>query len=87
MALVTTHYGKMVWLRYCVRHVGKALRIGDYPIPLCVTTSHRFQGLLGLAILALLHFEVPGMKTDVCKVNTLTNRADSEVHICGRFTK
>ena len=86
VALVTTHYAQMVWLQHCVGYVGRHIFGGKHPILFGVATLDRFQGLQAGVILASLVSDVPGIMSNMWRPNTLTSRAQSELHLFGRFT-
>ena len=86
VAVVTTHYAQMVWLAYCVRYVGSRWQATQVPILKTVATLDRFQGLQAPVILASLVCATPGIMHDIWRSNTLTRRAQSELHLFGRFT-
>ena len=46
----------------------------------------RFQGLQAQVVLASLVSATPGIMHDIWRSNTLTSRAQSELHLFGRFT-
>ena len=52
-----------------------------------VATLDRFQGLQAPIILASLVSPTPGIMHDIWRSNTLTSRAQSELHLFGRFTE
>ena len=87
VAVVTTHYAQMVWLQHCVDYVSNCLCGGQYPILLEVATLDRFHGLQAQVILASLVPDIPGIMTGICRTNTLTSRAPSELHLFGRFVR
>ena len=85
LAVVTTHYGQMVWLRHCVEFVGRRMCHGRHPILLAVATLDWFQGLQAQVILDSLVSAVLAIMSNVWRPNTLTSRAQSELHLFGRF--
>ena len=56
-----------------------------HPIVSAIATVDRFQGLQAQVILASLVSPVPGIMSHVWRANTLTSRAQSELHLFGRF--
>ena len=84
--IVTTHYAKMLWLQHCVGAAGRHMH-GDQPYE-CVqmiATLDRYQGLQAPVVLASLVSSEPGSMKDVVRANTLTSRAQSELHLFGAF--
>ena len=51
-----------------------------------VATLDRFQGQQAPVILASLVSPTPGIMQDIWRSNTLTSRAQSKLHLVGRFT-
>ena len=86
VAAVTTHYAQMVWLDFCVRFVGRKWQSQPVNLLKTVATLDRFQGLQAPVILASLVSPTPGIMQDIWRSNTLTSRAQSELHLFGRFT-
>ena len=86
VAIVTTHCAQMVWLEYCVRYVGNSWQANPVPLLKAVATLDRFQGLQAPVILASLVSATPGIMHDIPRSNTLTSRAQSEVHLFPQFT-
>ena len=87
VAVVTTHYAQMVWLQHCVRFVGRKWRAHPANLLRTVATLDRFQGLQAPVILASLVSLTPGIMHDIWRSNTLTSKAQSELHLFGRFTE
>ena len=85
-AIFTTHYAQMLWLLHCVWCVGTWLH-GDhgYECVQTIATLDRYQGLQAPVVLASLVSRAPGIMWDVVRANTLTSRAQSELHIFGPF--
>ena len=52
-----------------------------------VATLGRFQGLQAPVILASMVSTTPGIMHDIWRSNTLTSRAQSELHLFGRFAQ
>ena len=86
VAVVTTHYAQMVWLQHCVRFVGRKWRAHPANLLRTVATLDRFQGLQAPVILASLVSPTPRIMHDMWRSNTLTSRAQSELHLSGRLT-
>ena len=86
VAIVTTHYGQMVWFQFCVRFVGRKWQADPANLLTTVATLDRFQGLQAPLVLASLLFPTLGIMQDIWRSNTLTSRAQSELHLFGRFT-
>ena len=87
VAVVTTHYAQMVWLKHCVASVGRKWQTHHVNLLSTVATLDRFQGLQAPVILASLVSETPGIMHDVWRSNTLTSRAQSELHLFGHFAR
>ena len=89
VAVGTTHYAQMIWLLHCVWRVGETL-CGEkykYQCLQIITTLDRYQGLQAPVILASLVSSTPGIMKDVVRANTLTSRAQSELHLFGPFNR
>ena len=86
VAIVTTHYAQMLWLQHCVWEAGRRLH-GDqaYECVHMIATLDRYQGLQAPVVLASLVSLEPGIMRDVVRANTLTSRAQSELHLFGAF--
>ena len=86
VAIVTTHYAQMLWLLHCVWEAGRH-RHGNqaYECVQTITTLDRYQGLQAPVVLASLVSSEPGIMKDVVRANTLTSRAQSELHLFGAF--
>ena len=86
MAIVTTHYEQMLWLQHSVWVVGHKLH-GDqgYECVQVFVTLDRYQGLQAPVVPASLVSSEPGIMKDVVRANTLTTRAQSELHLFGPF--
>ena len=86
VAIVTTHYAQMLWLQHCVWEAGRRLH-GDqaYECVQTIATLDRYQGLQALVVLASMVSSEPGIMRDVVRANTLTSRAQSELHLFGAF--
>ena len=84
VAIVTTHEAQMLWLLHCVWCVGKWLH-GDqgYECVQIIATLDRYQGLQARVVLGSLLSPAPGIMKDVLRVNTLTSRAQPELHLFG----
>ena len=84
VAIVTTHYAQMLWLQHCVWEAGRRLH-GDqaYECLQTIATMDRYQGLQAPPVLASLVSSEPGIMKDVVRANTLTSRAQSELHLFG----
>ena len=54
VAVVTTHYAQMPWLKWCVGYVGRKWHATTTPIVPAIATVDRFQGLQGQVILGSL---------------------------------
>ena len=76
----------MVWLQHCVTFVGRKWQAHPVNLLRTVATLDRFQGLQAPVILASLVSPTPGIMHDIRRSNTLTSRAQSELHLFGRFT-
>ena len=87
VAVVTTPYAQMVWLQHCVTFVGGKWQANPVNLLRTVATLERFQGLQAPVILASLVSPTPGIMHDIWRSNTLTSRAQSELHLFGRFTE
>ena len=87
VAVVTTHYAQMVWLKHCVAFVGRKWQAHHVNLLRTVATLDRFQGLQAPVILASLMSSTPGIMQDIWRSNTLTSRAQSELHLFGRFAQ
>ena len=87
VAVVTTHYAQMVWLKQCLACVGRGTPWHTHHVNLLRTlaTLDRFQGLQAPVILAFLVSTTPGIMHDIWRSNTLTSRAQSELHLFGQF--
>ena len=85
VVIVTTQYAQMVCLKSCVRYVCRKMSNTSTPIVLAIATLDRFQGLQARAILASLVSPTPGIMNDIGRANTLTSRAQFELHLFGRF--
>ena len=86
VAIVTTHYAQMLWLQHCVGAAGRHMH-GDqaYECVQMIATLDRYQGLQAAVVLASLVSSEPGIMKDVVRANTLTSRAQSELHLFGAF--
>ena len=84
-AVVTTHYAQMVWLKHCVAFVGRKWQAHHVNLLRTVATLDRFHGLQAPEILASLVSTTPGIMHDIWRSNTLTSRAQSELHLFGQF--
>ena len=87
VAVVMTHYAEMVWLDFCVRFVGRKWQANPVNLLKTVAPLDRFQTLQAPVILASVVSPTPGVMQDIRRSNTLTSRAQSEVHLFGRFTE
>ena len=87
VAIVTTRCASMVWLKWCVRYVGRKMSNTMTPIVLAIATLDRFQGPQAQVILASLVSPTPGIMNDMWRANTLTSRAQSELHLFGLFAR
>jgi hypothetical protein len=87
VAVVTTHYAQMVWLKHCVAFVGRKWQAHHVNLLRTVATLDRFQGLQAPVILASLVSPTPGIMHDIWRSNTLTSRAQSELHLFGHFAR
>ena len=85
VAIVTTHYAQMVWLKWCVRYVGRNMSNTMTPILLAIATLDGFQGLQAQVILACLVSPTLGIMNDIWRANTLTSWAQSELHLFRRL--
>ena len=70
-----------------MRFVGHKWQANPATPPKTVATLDRFQGLQAPIILASLVSPTPGIMHDIWRSNTLTSRAQSELHLFGRFTE
>ena len=86
VAVVTTHYAQMVWLQHCVTFVGRKWQAHPVNLLRTVATLDRFQGLQAPVIPPSLVSPTPGIMHDIWRSNTLTSRAQSELHLFGRST-
>ena len=86
VAIVTTHYAQMLWLQHCVWEVGRRLH-GDqaYECVQVIATLDRCQGLQAPVVLASMVSLEPGIMKDVVQANTLTSKAQTELHLFGPF--
>ena len=84
VAIITPHYAQMLWLQHCVWEAGRRLH-GDqaYECVQVIATLDRFQGLQPLIVLASMVSSEPGIMKDVVRANTLTSKAQSELHLFG----
>ena len=87
VAVVTTHYAQMVWLKWCLGYVGRKWHATTIPILLAVATLDQFQGLQAQVIFASLVSATPGIMHDIWRSSTLTSRAQYELHLFGRFSR
>ena len=87
VAVVTTHDAQMVWLDYCVRFVGCTWQANPVNLLKTVATRDWFHWLQAPVILASLVSATPGIMHDIWRSNTLTSRAQPELHLFGRFTQ
>ena len=85
VAVVTTHCAQMVWLKHCVAFVGRKWQAHHVNLLRTVATLDRFQGLQAPVILGSVVSPAPGIMQDIWRSNTLTSRAQSELHLFGRF--
>ena len=86
VAIVTTHYAHMLWLQHCLWEAGHRLHGNQaYECVQTIATLDRYQGLQAPVVLASLVSSEPGIMKDVVRANTLTSRAQSEVHLFGPF--
>ena len=86
VAIVTTHYAKMLWLQHCVWEAGRRLHGNRaYECVQVIATLDRDQGLQAPVVLASLVSSEPRIMKDVVRANTLTSRAQSELHVFGPF--
>ena len=85
VAVVTTHYALMVWLKHCVAFVGRKWQAHHVNLLRTVATLDRFQGLQAPVILASLVSTTPGIMHNIWRSNNLTSRAQSELHLFGQF--
>ena len=65
VAVVTTHYTQMVWLKHCVASVGRKWQSHHVNLLSTVATLDRFQGLQAPVILASLPSKTPGIMHDI----------------------
>ena len=86
VAIVTIHYAQMLWLQHCVWEAGRRLH-GDqsYECVQVLATLDRYHGLQALVVLASMVSSEPGIMKDVVRANTLSSRAQSELHHFGPF--
>ena len=86
VAIVTTHYAQMLWLQHCVWEVMRRPH-GDqtYECEQVIATLYRYQGLRAPVVFASMMSSEPGIMKDVSRANTLTSRAQSELHLFGPF--
>ena len=86
VAIVTTHYAQMLWLQHCVWEAGPRLH-GDqaYECVQVIATLDRYRGLQAPVVVASMVSLEPGIMKDVVRANTLTSRAQSELHLFGPF--
>ena len=87
VAVVTTHYAHMVWLEHCVAFVGRKWQAHHVNLLSTVATLDRFQGLQAPKIPASLVSPTSGIMHNIWRSNTLTRRAQSELHLFGRFAQ
>ena len=86
VAIVTTHYAQMLWLQHCVWEAGRRLHGNQaYECVQTIATVDRYQGLQAPVVLASLVSSEPGIMKDVVQANTLTSRAQCELHLFGPF--
>ena len=86
VAIVTTHYAQMLWVRHGVWEAGRRLH-GEqaYECVQVIATPDRYQGLRAPVVLPLMVSWDPAIMKDVVRANTLTRRAQSELHLFGPF--
>ena len=86
VAIVTTHYAQMLWLQHCVCEAGRSFH-GEqgYVCVQVIATLDRYHGLQAPVVLAFMVSSEPGIMKDVVRGNTLTSRAQSELHLFGPF--
>ena len=77
----------MVWLDYCVRFVGCTWQANPVNLLKTVATLDWFHWLQAPVILASLVSATPGIMHDIWRSNTLTSRAQPELHLFGQFTQ
>ena len=65
VAVVTTHYAQMVWLKHCVACVGRKWHTHHVNLLRTVATLDRFQGLQAPVILASLVSTTAGIMHDI----------------------
>ena len=87
VVVVTTRYTQMVWLKHCVAFVGRKWQAHHVNLLRTVATLDRFQGLQAPVILSSLVSPTPGIMQDIWRSNTLTSRAQSELHLFGQFAQ
>ena len=86
VAIVTTHYAQMLRLQHCVWEARRRLHGNQaYECVQTIATLDRYQGLQAPVVLAPLVSSEPGIMKDVVRANTLTSRAQSELHLFGPF--
>ena len=65
VAVVTTHYAQMVWLKHCVRFVGSRTYDTRHLIVSSIATLDRFQAVQAQVILVSLVCPTPGIVNDI----------------------
>ena len=83
VAVVTTHYTQMVWLKHCVRFVGCRWQGSQVNLLKTVATLDRFQGLQAQVILASVVSGTPGIMHDIWRSDILASRAQSDLQPSG----
>ena len=80
------HPQGVLWLQHCVWEAGRRLH-GDeaYECVQMIANLDRYRGLQAPVVLASLVSSEPGIMRDVVRANTLTSRAQSELHHFGAF--
>ena len=86
VAIGTTHYAQMLWLQHCMWEAGRSQH-GDqaYECVQVIATLDRYQGLQAPVVVASMVSSEPGIMKDVVRANTLTSRAQFELHLFGPF--
>ena len=86
VAIVTTHYAKMLWLHHRVWEAGRKLH-GDqaYECVQVIANLDRYLGLQAPVVFASMVSSEPGFMKDVVWANALTSRAQFELHLFGPF--
>ena len=76
----------MLWLQHCVSEAARSVHVDEaYESVQVIATPDRYKGLQAPVVLAFMVSSEPGIMKHVVRANTLTIRAQSEVHLFGPF--